>query len=127
MANLSHGAVAVISHRFNQQRYAARTVALISDLFIAHPLFRASAATDSPIDRVVGHVPGLGIEDGFAQPRIGVGIAAAGAGCDGDFLDELGEEFAALGVSRALLVLNRMPLRMSGHLSLSVLKRNFCD
>ena len=42
---------------------------------------------------------------------------AAGAGGHGNFLNELGEEFAALGVSRALLVLNRMPLRMSGHLS----------
>jgi len=57
--------------------------------------------------------------------RIGVGVAAAGAGRDGYFLDELGEEFAALGVSRALLVLNRMPLRMSGHLRLTILKENF--
>ena len=87
----------------------------------------SAPATNGAIDRIVGHVAGFGIEDGFAQSRICIRIAATRAGRDSYFLDELGEEFAAFGVRRALLVLNRMPLRMSGHLSLSILNRNFCD
>ena len=46
---------------------------------------------------------------------IHVGIAAAGARRDRQFLDEAREDLAALGVERALLVLDRSPLGMAGH------------
>ena len=49
------------------------------------------------------------------QARVGIGIAAATAGGHGQFLDDAREHLAALGVGRALLVLNRVPLGMAGH------------
>ena len=60
------------------------------------------------------------LEDWKAHVRlpyegIRVGITAPGSRRHSQFLDELGEKLAALGVGRALLVLNRMPLRMSRH------------
>ena len=115
MTNLGDRAIAIIGHRFDQQSDAARAIAFIRDFVVGHALFRAGAAADGPIDRVVGHVAGLGVENGLAQARVSIRVPAAGARRDRNFLDELGEEFAALGVSRALLVLDAMPLRMSGH------------
>ena len=51
------------------------------------------------------------------------GIAAAIAGGDGQLFDEAREDLAALGVGGALLVLNRVPLGMAGHIcSLRALK-----
>jgi len=82
-------------------------------------------APHGAIDRVVGHVAGLSVQNGFAQTRVGIRVTATRARRHGNFLDEFGEEFAALGVSCTLLVLNRVPLRMSGHLSLLILKRDF--
>src|SRR5882762_4362588 len=127
MADLSHGAIAIVRHRLYQHRDAARTIAFINNLVVGHAFFRASAAADCPIDRIVGHVAGLGVENGLAQARVRVGITAAGPGGDGNLFDELSEEFAALGVSGALFMLNRMPLRMSGHLSLTILKEISID
>src|SRR5260370_31950839 len=115
MTNLGDCAIAIIGHRFYQQGDAARTISFIRDFLVGPALFRAGAAADGPIDRVVGHVAGLGVENGLAQARVSVGIPPASARRDRNFLDRLGEKFAALGVSRALLVLDAMPLRMSGH------------
>ena len=50
-----------------------------------------------------------------ASERVCLGVAAPVAGGDGDRARQLGEQLATLGVGRALLVLNRRPLRMSGH------------
>ena len=116
VTNLRDRAVAIVGHRFNQQGDAAWTITFVRDLFIVDAFFFAGAATDRAIDRVVGHVAGLGVENGFAQARVSVRVTAAGARRDGHFLDELGKQFAALGIERAFLVLNPMPLRMSGHL-----------
>ena len=75
----------------------------------------ARAAADRPLDVVGGHVGRLGVGDDRPQPRVHVGIAAAGPGRDGQFLDEAREDLAALGVGGALLVLDRVPLGMAGH------------
>ena len=61
------------------------------------------------------HVARLRIGDDRAEPRVHVGVAAAGAGRHGQFLDEAREDLAALGVGGALLVLDRVPLGMAGH------------
>ena len=116
MSNLSHRAVAIVSHCVNQERHPTRAIALVGDFFIVDTFFRAGAAADRAIDRVVGHVAGFGVGNGFTQPRVRVRITAAGASGNRDFLDKFSEELAALRVSRALLVLNRVPLGMSGHL-----------
>src|SRR5205807_5731100 len=49
------------------------------------------------------------------QSRVHVGVAAAGPRRDGQLFDEARENLPALGVRRALLVLDRMPLGMAGH------------
>src|SRR5207245_10930972 len=65
---------------------------------------------------VVGS-PGLRLRIGNdrAEPRVHVGIAAAGARRDRQFLDEARENLAALGVGRALLMLDGMPFGMPRH------------
>ncbi len=125
MSDLSHGAIAIIGHRFNQQRDAARAITFVSNLFVIDVTFRAGAAAYGAIDRVVRHVPGLGVGNRFAQPRIGVRITAAATRCDRQFFNEFGEELAAFGIRRALLVLNRMPLRMSRHVKSVILQSIF--
>ena len=50
-----------------------------------------------------------------AQTRIRIEIAAAQSRGNRDFLDQLGESLAALGVARCLLVLDRAPFGMTGH------------
>ena len=87
---------------------AAGAVALKGDLFVADAFQLAGAALDGALDVVLRHVLGLGGQNGGAQPRIAVRIAAA-LGGDGDFLDQAGEDLAALGVERALLVLDCGP------------------
>src|ERR1700687_4880207 len=80
-----------------------------------HALFFAGATPDRALDRIVGHVAGFRIVDCLAQPRVAIRIAATRASGDGYFLDEFSEQFAALGIERALLMLDTMPLRVSGH------------
>ena len=57
----------------------------------------------------------LGGQDGGAQARIRVRIAAAHTCGNRDFADHFGEGAAALGVGSSFLVLNRRPFRMTGH------------
>ena len=73
-------------------------------------------ATDRAINRIVWHIAGLGVRDSFAQSCIRVRVAAAGARRDRDLFNQLGEKLAALGVERAFLVFDGVPLGMSGHL-----------
>src|SRR5215207_486829 len=118
MTNLRHRAVSVVSQRLNQQRHATWAITFIGDLFVVDAFFFTGATTDRAVDRIVRHVAALGIEDRLAQTCVGVWIATATTRGDGDFLDEFGKQFAALGIERAFLVLDTMPFRMSGHLSL---------
>ena len=113
MPDLGHGAIAIIGHGLNEQRDAARAIAFVRDLFIVHAFFFAGAAPDGAIDRFIRHVAGLGVGNRLAQTRVGIRVAAARARRDRQFLDEFGKEFPALGIERALLMLNRMPFRMS--------------
>ena len=99
--------------RLDQHGDAARAVALVDDLFVDLALELAGALLDGAVDVVVGHAVGPRLEDGGAQARVGLRIAAAEAGRDGDLLEELGEQLAAAGVGRRLLVLDRAPLAMT--------------
>ncbi len=49
------------------------------------------------------------------------GIATAITGGDGEFLDDARKDLAPLGIGRALLVLDRVPLGMAGHGKLQTL------
>jgi len=58
---------------------------------------------------VVGHVFVLARENLRSQTGIGVGVAAANCGSDGDFANESRKDAAALGISGGFLVFNRGP------------------
>ena len=122
VAQLADRPVAVVGERLDDDRGAAGAVPLVGHLFVGHALFFAGAAPDGPLDVVGGHVVRLGLGDDRAQPRVHVGVAAAVSGGNGQFLDDAGEDLAALGVSRALLVLDGVPLGMAGHCALSFAK-----
>src|SRR5690349_10476479 len=115
MANFRHRTVAIVSHRLNHQGHPAWTITLVSDLFVIDTFFFASATSNRAVDRVVGHVARLGVVDRLAQTRVCIRIAAAATSRDSDLFNKLREQFAALGIERAFLVLDTMPLRMSGH------------
>ena len=57
----------------------------------------------------------LALSTAVRRRGLRVGVAAADARGDRHLADDLGEQLAALGVGRALLVLDRVPLGMSGH------------
>ena len=109
VADFADRAVAVVGVDVEQDRHAARAIAFERELFVGGAGQFAGTALDGALDVIGGHVLGLGREDGAAQARVGVGIAAAVFRGDADFLDETGENLAALGVKRALLVLNCGP------------------
>ena len=92
---------------------AAGAVALVRHFLVADAFFFAGAAADGPLDVVGRHVDLLGVGNDGAEPRIHVRVAAAVSGGDGQFLDDAREDLAALGVGRALLVLDGVPLGMA--------------
>ena len=109
VADLGDGAVAVVGGALHQDGHAARAVTLEGDLLVGGPLQLARALLDGALDVVGGHVDALGLVHRRAQAGVGVGVAAADARRDGHLADDLGEDLAALGVERALLVLDRVP------------------
>ena len=115
LADLGHGAVAVVGHRLDEEERATGARALVDDLLVGRALELARAALDGALDRVAGHRLALGVADGLAEAWVAAGITAAHAGGDGDLLDKLREELPALGVEGALLVLDGGPLGMAAH------------
>src|SRR5207244_1028022 len=98
VAEFADGAVLVIGGHFDHDRHAAWSIALISGLFVDYAGQLTGSALDRPLDVVGGHVLGFGIENDSAQARVGIRIAAAVAGSYGQFLDDPGEDAAALCV-----------------------------
>src|SRR6478735_12367816 len=106
MADFAHGTVAIIGRDLNQQSYTAGAIAFKGDFFIAHAFKFAGAALDGPLDVVSRHVLSLGGSNSRAQARIAFRVATAALGGHGDFLDQTGKYLAALGVQRALFMLD---------------------
>src|SRR5699024_3183968 len=115
-AHLTGGAVAVVRQTLDQQGHAVRTVALVHD---GLPLGAARLLAGTPLPCTLDVVRGdgvlLGLLDGVEERGVAGRVAPAGAGCHLDVLDQLGEELAALGVDRRLLVLGGGPLGMACH------------
>src|SRR5215470_5767607 len=108
--------VPVIGQAFHEQRDAAGRIALVRHRLIRGTArLEARAATDCPVDVVVGDRAALGLLHGVVQRRVGVHIRAAAARRHLDVLDQLGEELAAPGVDDGLLVLRAGPLRVAAH------------
>src|SRR5439155_5325609 len=111
---LADGTVAVVGEDPDHDRDTARTVSLVIDLLERLALQLSASLLHGAIAGVVRQTGGPRGEHGRAQTRIGIGIAAVSRG-DGDLLDQLGEQLAALGVLRSLLVLDGRPFGMTGH------------
>jgi hypothetical protein len=114
-AHVGRGPVLVVRRRFDEDRDAARAVALVHDLLELLGLAAAGRLVDRPLDIVGGHVHGASLLDREAQPVVGVGVTAALARCHGDLARNLGEGRAALGIRDAFRALDRRPFGVSGH------------
>src|SRR5262249_43115411 len=114
-ADLGRGPVAVVGRRLDEDRHAARAVALVDDLLELVRVPAAGRLVDGPLDVVRRHVHRAGLLDRQPEPVVGVGIAAALARRDADLARDLREEGAALRVVGALLALDRGPFGMTGH------------
>src|SRR5271155_4816280 len=115
VADLADRAIAIVGVDVEQNRNSARAIAFERELLISRARQLARAALDGPLDIILRHVLGLGGENRAAQARGGVRISAAILGGNRNFLDQTGEDLAALGIERALLMLDCGPLRVPRH------------
>ena len=115
MPHLADRPVLVVGQRLDDQRGAARTVRLVVDLFVGHARQLAGAALDGALDVVGRHVDRFRLRHHRTEPRITVDVAPAGASRHRQLLDDAREDLPPLGVGRALLVLDGVPLGMAGH------------
>src|SRR6185437_1416157 len=106
-------AVAIIREHIGNDRDAAGAIALVNHFLETAAAKLAGAFFDRAVDIVVGHRLCARGGDRRAQARVGIKVAAAKPRRNRDFLDQLGEELAALGIARSLLVLDRTPLGMT--------------
>src|SRR4029077_10944703 len=113
VTDLRGGAVAVVRHPLDEDGDATRPVALVDDLLIRFALELAGAFLDRPLDRVAGDATRAGLDEGAAQPRVGLGIAAAHARGDRDLAQDLREHLDSAGVGGGLAVLDRAPFAVA--------------
>ena len=108
VADFADGAIAVVGVDVEQDGDAAGAVAFELKFFVGRAGKFARAALNGTLDIVGRHVFGLGSGNCGSQARIRIRIAAAFGG-NADFLNQASENLAALGVERALFVLNCGP------------------
>ena len=109
VANLAYGAVAVVGIDVEQDRHSTRPVTFERKLFISSAGKLARAPLDRSLDVVGRHIFGLGGHDSAAQSRVRVRVTATVFRGNADFLDKAGKNLAALGIERALLMLDCGP------------------
>ena len=102
MPDFTDRPIAIVRDNLGEQRDTARTITLVKDFFELPTLQLAGTFHDGAFDVVRGHVERLGVEDGLAEPWVTFGVSSADPCSDCDFLDELGESAAALGIDGAL-------------------------
>jgi len=109
VTDLAHRAVAVVGHDIDDDGDAPRAVTLEADLLVVDAFQLAGAAQNRALDVLLRHVFRLGSQNGCAQAGVHIGVTAALCG-DSDLLEQTSEYLAALGIERALLVLDCGPL-----------------
>src|SRR5690606_38946132 len=115
VADLGHGALAVVGHAVDQDSGTAGPVALVADFLEVGIVGASRAALDGAQDVVLGHVGRSGLVPSEPQAGIGVRVGPTVAGGNGDFTNDFGPELAALGVLSTLAVLDVCPFTVSGH------------
>ena len=91
-ADLGGGPVAIVGLRLDEDRDAARAVALVDDLLELLGVAAAGRLVDRALDVVGGHVDRAGLLDGEPEPVVGVRVAAALPRRDADLAGDLGED-----------------------------------
>ena len=119
MANLAHGAVAIVGGDLRQQRDSAGAVAFENEFFVGESRQFTGATLDGTLDVVGRHVLRFGRQDGGAQSGVHVGVATVFSG-HGDFLNQTRETLSPLGVKRAFFMLDCGPFGMARHEDTSV-------
>src|SRR4029079_18153797 len=104
-ADLGRRPVAVVRRGLDEDRHAARAVALVHDLLELFGLAAAGRLVDRALDVVGRHVDRTGLLDREAEPVVGIRIATALARRDRDLARNLGEQRPTLRVRHALLAL----------------------
>ena len=112
VADLAHGAIAIVGGDHHQNRGAAGAVAFEHHLVDLAAFQFAGAAHDGLLDVVGRHAGGLGGRNRRAQAGIHIGIAT-GAGGDHNLFNDARETFSALGVEGGFLVLDCRPFGMT--------------
>src|SRR4029453_12705342 len=114
-ADLGGGPVAVVGRRLDEDRHAARAVALVDDLLELLGVTAAGRLLDRPLDVVCGHVDRARLLDCEPEPVVRVRVSPALSSGDADLARDLREQRAALRVVGAFLALDRGPFGMPGH------------
>ena len=115
MAHISYGAGFVVGEAIHHQRGAADAVAFVAQFDVFHAFQVAAAFVDGALDVVFGHIGIKGFVHGQAQARIGGRVAAAHFGGHGDFFNQAGKNFTALGVLTPFAVLDIGPFAVTCH------------
>src|SRR5438105_11039702 len=115
VAHVGDRSNAIVGKAVDDHRGAVDTIAFIAYFVVVDAFELAGAALGGAIDGVLRHVVGRCLIYGESQSRVGRDIAATEFGRDRDLADEAGEDLAALGVGRSLLVLDVRPLAVASH------------
>ena len=100
----------VIRRAVDDESRAGNAVAFIADFFVAHAFQLAGALQNGVLDRVLRDIGAAGLDEGETELRVHVGItAAASAGRDDDFTDDLRPHIGALRILTTFAVLDVGP------------------
>ena len=109
------GSVAVIGQRVAEHRDPAGPVALVENPLPVFPREVARRALDGPVDVVLRHRRVLRALDRICERRIVLGVRIPLPCGHLDRAQQLREELSALGVCRALLFFDALPVTVAAH------------
>src|SRR5439155_6742948 len=92
-----------------------RSVDFIGEVLEVYSFAAPGALLDGAFDIVAGHIGGAAFQQHHAEARIHIWIRPADLYRDGDFLAQLGKNFAPFGIDRPFEMLYFCPFAMAGH------------
>jgi hypothetical protein len=116
--HFGHCPVPVVRQAIDYHGRSAWAVAFVANLDVVDTIEFSRTTLDGTLNVVFWHALALGFIDSQAQTRIRVHIAAAHAGRNRNFANQLCKKLAAFFILSALAVLNIRPFTVSSHISL---------
>ena len=120
MTHFGNGTVAVIAEAFHQNRHTTRTVTFVGDLLHIGIITTTTATLNSTVDGVAGHVRTQRLINRRSQTRVIIHITTTRFGSDHQLTNQLGENFASLGILSCFTMLDVGPFTMTGHRKSSI-------